>query len=275
MRLAPFLVVLLACSSASAQIHPGATYDSAIPTLEAVVGHKPGDAITTPDEIGRYLEALAKAAPDRTRLVKYATTWEGRPLHYLMVGARERIARLDDVRRGMQALASGAADADRVVSELPVVVWLIHGVHGNEISSADAALQEAYHLLAARGDADTDLTLREAIVIVDPMQNPDGRQRFVTQNLLGRAAEADPEPASAEHDEPWPGGRSNHYLFDMNRDYFALSQPETQGRARVMLEWYPQVVVDLHEMGGNSTYYFAPPANPLNQIGRASCRERG
>ena len=96
------------------------------------------------------------------------------------------------------------------------------------------------------------------------MQNPDGRQRFVTSNLLGRAAEPDPEPASAEHDEPWPGGRSNHYLFDMNRDYFALSQPETQGRSRVMLEWYPQVVVDLHEMGGNSTYYFAPPADPIN-----------
>ena len=80
------------------------------------------------------------------------------------------------------------------------------------------------------------------------------------------AAEPDAEPASAEHDEPWPGGRVNHYLFDMNRDYFALSQLETQGRARVMLEWYPQVVVDLHEMGGNSTYYFAPPANPLNPM---------
>jgi len=265
MRFASLAVLLSVVSlTASAQMVTGTTYDTAIPTLEAVIGHKPGDAITTPDEIGRYLEALAKAAPDRTRLVKYATTWEGRPLHYLMVGARERIARLDDVRRGMQALASGAADVDRVVAELPVLVWLIHGVHGNEISSADAALQEAYHLLAARGDADTDLTLREAIVIVDPMQNPDGRQRFVTQNLLGRAAEADPEPASAEHDEPWPGGRSNHYLFDLNRDYFTLSQPETQGRARVMLEWYPQVVVDLHEMGGNSTYYFAPPAEPFN-----------
>ena len=109
-----------------------------------------------------------------------------------------------------------------------------------------------------------DVALRDALVIIDPMQNPDGRQRFVTGNLLGRAAEPDAEPLSAEHDEPWPGGRSNHYLFDMNRDYFALSQPETQGRARVMLEWYPQVVVDLHEMGGNSTYYFAPPADPLN-----------
>jgi hypothetical protein len=261
------LVLLLAfalCATARAQIQNGATYDPAIPTLESVVGHRPGDAITTPDEIGRYLEALVKAAPDRTRLVQYARTWEGRPLHYLVVGSRERIARLDEIKRGMQTLASGAPEAERLVGDLPVVVWLIHGVHGNEISSSDAALQEAYHLLAARGDADADLTLRDAVVLIDPMQNPDGRQRFVTQNLLGRAAEPDPEPASAEHEEPWPGGRANHYLFDMNRDYFALTQPETQGRAKVMLEWFPQVVVDLHEMGGNSTYYFAPPAEPFN-----------
>jgi hypothetical protein len=232
--------------------------------LKSVIGHDPGEAITTPDEIGRYLEALAKAAPDRTRLLRYATSWEGRPLQYLIVGSSPRIAKLEDVRRGMQAVAAGAADADRLIADLPVVVWLLHGIHGNEISSGDAALQEAYHLLAARGHADADLTLREALVIIDPMQNPDGRQRFITGNLLGRAAEPDPEPLSAEHDEPWPGGRSNHYLFDMNRDYFAVSQPETQGRVKVMLEWYPQVVVDLHEMGGNSTYYFAPPANPMN-----------
>jgi hypothetical protein len=98
------------------------------------------------------------------------------------------------------------------------------------------------------------------------MQNPDGRQRFVTTNLLGGAVEPDSNPQSAEHDEPWPGGRVNHYLFDMNRDYFALSQRETQGRVKTMLEWYPQVVVDLHEMGGNSSYYFAPPADPFNPL---------
>ena len=259
------VLLLLACPAlAAAQLQSGVTYDPAIPTLASVAGHEPGEAITTPEQIGRYLEALARAAPDRTRLVKYATSWEGRPLEYLMIGAPERMARLDEVRRGMRALAAGAPDADALVRELPVVVWLIHGVHGNEISSSDAALQEAYHLLAARGHADVDLTLREAIVIVDPMQNPDGRQRFVTWNLLGTGMAPDPEPAAAEHDEPWPGGRANHYLFDMNRDYFALSQPETQGRARVMLEWYPQVVVDLHEMGGDATYYFAPPAEPFN-----------
>jgi hypothetical protein len=268
-----FAAVLLSAGPAHAQLLAGTTYDPAIPTLKSVVGHDPGEAITTPEQIGRYLDALAKAAPDRTRLVEYARSWEGRPLHYLVVGSKDRIARLDEVRRGMQALGAGAPEGDKLIAGLPVVVWFIHGVHGNEISSGDAALQEAYHLLAATGHADAELTLREALVIIDPMQNPDGRHRFVTHNLLGRSAVPDPEPLSAEHDEPWPGGRSNHYLFDMNRDYFALSQPETRGRVRVMLEWYPQVVVDLHEMGGNSTYYFAPPADPLNpQITEAQRR---
>ena len=267
MRLLSAFALCLWSATVSAQVlPPNVTYDPSIPTLKSVVGHDHGDAISTPDQIGRYLEALTKAAPDRTRLVQYATSWEGRPLHYLVVGSSARLARLDDVKRGLQVLASGATEADRVVADLPVVVLLIHGIHGNEISSSDAALAEAYHLLAARGNPDVDITLRDALVIIDPMQNPDGRQRFVTLNLMGRAVEPDPNPQSAEHDEPWPGGRVNHYLFDMNRDYFALSQRETQGRVKTMLEWYPHVVVDLHEMGGNSSYYFAPPADPFNPL---------
>ncbi|HEY0874695.1 MAG TPA: M14 family zinc carboxypeptidase [Vicinamibacterales bacterium] len=267
MRFLGVLFVCLFSTTASAQVlWPNVTYDSAIPTLKSVVGHDHGDAISTPDQIGQYLAALAKAAPDRTRLVHYATSWEGRPLHHLVIGSPERIAKLDAIKGGMQTLASGSADADRLVATLPVVVYLIHGVHGNEISSGDAALAEAYHLLAARNNPDVDITLRDALVIIDPMQNPDGRQRFLTSNLLGRAIEPDPNPQSAEHDEPWPGGRSNHYLFDMNRDYFAQSQRETQGRVKTILDWYPQVVVDLHEMGGNSTYYFAPPADPFNPL---------
>ena len=258
------LVCLISVTAPAQALWPNVQYDSAIPTLKSVVGHDPGHEITTPDQIVRYFEALSKAAPDRTRLFEYAKSWEGRPLYYMVIASRERIAKLDEIKRGMQTIASGAPEADRLISELPVVVWLIHGVHGNEISSSDAALQEAYHLLAARGNADVDITLRDALVIIDPMQNPDGRNRFITNNLLGRSVEPDPNPQSAEHDEPWPGGRSNHYLFDMNRDYFAMTQPETKGRAKVMLEWYPQVNVDLHEMGGNSSYYFAPPAAPIN-----------
>ena len=186
----------------------------------------------------------------------------------MIVSSAERIAKLDEIKKGLQRLAdprgASASDLDGLIKTLPVVTWLLHAVHGNEISSSDAALAEAHHLLAAQGDPAVDTILRESIVLIDPLENPDGRSRFVFQNLLGQAAVPDGEPASAEHDEPWPGGRSNHYLFDMNRDWFSQSQPETRGRTKLFLEWYPQVVVDLHEMGGNSSYYFAPPADPLN-----------
>jgi len=247
---------------------PGARYEANIPPLKQVTGYDFGERVTPPEEIIRYLKTLHEAAPDRTRLVKYAETWEGRPLYALVIAGAERIRRLEAIGEGMRRLADpralGAGEAEQLIKDLPVVVALLHGVHGNEISSGEAALAEAYHLLAAQGDAAVDLIRREALVIIDPMQNPDGRARFVAQNLLGQAASPDPEPAAAEHDEPWPGGRSNHYLFDLNRDWFAQTQPESRGRARLLLDWAPQVVVDLHEMGGDSTYYFPPGADPPN-----------
>jgi hypothetical protein len=266
-----FLALMLAAALAAAptpELAPGTKYDLKIPTLKQVLGHEAGEVITPPEEIATYLRALNQAAPDRTRLIEYARTWEGRPLWLFIIAAPERIGRLDQVKADLRRIADprglSSGDADRLVRELPVVTWLMHGVHGNEISSSDAALAEAYHILAAQGDADVQAILRDSIVVIDPMQNPDGRARFVTQNLLGRAAVADPNPLSAEHDEPWPGGRVNHYLFDMNRDWFAQSQLETKGRIKAMLEWFPHVVVDLHEMGGDGSYYFAPPATPLN-----------
>jgi Zinc carboxypeptidase len=261
--------VLAGVPAASAQdLWPGATHDSRIPTLKAVTGHDIGQEISTPEEIAIYLKALADAAPDRTRLVEYARTFEGRPLHVLVIGSPARMAHLDELKARLGRLADPrtleSGEVDRLVAELPVVVWLMHAVHGNEISSSDAGLAEAYHLLAATNDPVVDSILRETLVLIDPLENPDGRARFVFQNRFGRAAEPDPERLSAEHDEPWPGGRSNHYLFDMNRDWFARSQPETRGRERIALDYHPQVVVDLHEMGGDNTYYFAPPANPIN-----------
>jgi hypothetical protein len=254
--------------AAAQELWPGATYDPRIPTLKAVIGHDIGEEISSPEEITIYLKALNAAAPDRSRLVEYAKTWEGRPLNVIVIGAPERIARLDAIKADIAKLADprhlSADESARLIDQLPVVVHLEHAVHGNEISSSDAALAEAYHLLAAQNDSMVQTILREALVLIDPLENPDGRARFVTHTKFGRAAAPDADPLSAEHDEPWPGGRSNHYLFDMNRDYISLSQPETRGRIRIGLEYFPQVVVDLHEMGGQNTYYFAPPADPLN-----------
>jgi hypothetical protein len=245
-----------------------ASYDPAIPTPHQVLGHHPAEALTTPEEIVRYFEALAASAPDRTSLVRYGETWQGRPLIMLAIGAPGRMARVAEAQAGLARLADprglDAAEESRLIAELPVVTALVHSVHGNEISPAGSSLLTAYHLLAAREDPDVDLILRESVVLIDPLQNPDGRARFIAHNQLGRAARPDPDPLASERDEPWPGGRSNHYLFDLNRDWFAHTQPESRGRVAALLAWSPQVVVDLHEMGGNSTYYFPPAAFPAN-----------
>jgi hypothetical protein len=271
------LVLALATQSAPVPVNPpgdrpalapGARYDPRIPTLEQVVGHEIGEEITAPDEILAYLKALHDAAPDRTRLVEYARSWQGRPLHVFVIASPARMARLDAIKHDLRRLADprtlAPGEGERLVRELPVVVALLHGVHGNEISSSGAALAEAWHLLAAQDDPAVELIRRDAIVLIDPSQNPDGRARFLLQTREGRASVPDPEAVAAEHDEPWPGGRSNHYLFDLNRDWFAQTQPESAGRVKALLDWMPHVVVDLHEMGGESTYYFPPAAEPGN-----------
>ena len=262
------LAALLQVPAPTQELAPGTRYDPAIPTLEQVVGHDFRAEVTPPDGVIRYMEALHEAAPDRTRLIRYATSWEGRPLVVMVLGTPERIAGLDGIKADLRRLNDprglSEAEGQALLARLPVVTMILHGIHGNEISSSGAAMAEAYHLLAAQGDADVDLVFRESLVLIDPMENPDGRARFVFQNTMGRSRWEDPATWSAEHDEGWPGGRGNHYLFDLNRDLFIQSQPETRGKVGVMLEYRPQIVADLHEMSGNSTYFFPPTAPPSN-----------
>ena len=242
-------------------------YDPAIPTLEQVVGHAPGDRITSPEEVGRYLQALAQATP-RVQVYEYARTWEDRPLWYAVVASEENMSRIEEIRSDNVALAdpnaTSEAEADAIIASNPVVMWLAYGVHGNEISSTDAALLTIYHLVAARADSLASSVLASSVVVVDPMQNPDGRNRFVNhyRQAVGRWPNA--SSASVEQNEAWPGGRTNHYLFDLNRDWFVQTQPESRGKVAAFMHWRPQVYVDLHEMGGNSSYYFPPQAAPLN-----------
>ncbi|MED5461785.1 MAG: M14 family metallopeptidase, partial [Pseudomonadota bacterium] len=178
------------------------------------------------------------------------------------------MARIDDVQAGMQRIAdprkTSRAEAELIIADQPAVTWLSYGVHGNEISSTDASMLTAYHLLASRGDLRVAEIMSDTVVVIDPMQNPDGRDRFLQHYNMSEGLVPDADRISAEHDEPWPGGRTNHYLFDLNRDWFIMTQPETQGRIRIVQEWYPVVYVDLHEMGSDSTYFFAPEADPFN-----------
>ena len=259
-----WLVVLAALAGAalpaSAQSFIEGQFDPAIPTLTATVGHAPGTRITSPDQTYAYIKALAEAAPDRVRLVQYATSWEGRPLYYLVMSAPQNMARLDAIRADMATIAAGRAGNGTAMP----VTWLAYGVHGNEISSTDAALMTAYHLLAAEGDERAAKIMANTIVVIDPMQNPDGRARFVNNFLASTGIAPAADRQAAEHDEPWPSGRVNHYMFDLNRDWFTLSQPETRGKVAAIRQWNPVVVIDLHEMGGDETYFFSPAAQPFS-----------
>ena len=247
---------------------PDTNYDPAIPTFFEVLGYQPGERITWHRDVIRYFHALAKAAPGRVELEEYARTWQNRELIYAVISGAENMASLSEAKANMQLLAdpriTDEAAANRIIDAQPAVTWLSYGVHGNEISSTDASMLTAYHLLASRGDDRVDSILQNTIVVIDPMQNPDGRDRFIHNFVTAEGLLPDSDRLSAEHDEPWPGGRTNHYLFDMNRDWFMQTQPETQGRANAMLEWYPVAYVDAHEMGSDGTYFFAPEAIPYN-----------
>jgi len=266
------LTVTLITSYAYAQdsfvFWPDADYDPAVPTFEDVLGYTPGERITWHADSIRYFEALAKAAPDRISVTAYAKSWEDRDLIYVVVTSKENMARIDDIKSGMQRLANPGqtteAQAQEIIKNQPAVTWLSYGIHGNEISSTEAAMLTAYHLLASRGDARVANIMRDTVVVIDPMQNPDGRDRFIHHFEMAEGLVPDSDRISAEHNEPWPGGRTNHYLFDMNRDWFIMTQPETQGRVKILQEWYPVSFVDAHEMGSDSTYYFAPEAIPYN-----------
>lgn len=247
---------------------PDASYDPSIPSIKDVLGYAPGERITWHRDAIKYFEALAQAAPDRVIINEYARSWQNRELIYVAVSSAKNIASLEAVKAGMQSLAdpreTDAGEAADIIFNQPAVTWLSYGVHGNEISSTDASMLTAYHLLASRSDPRVATILEDTVVIIDPMQNPDGRDRFIHQFTTAEGLTPDSDRNSAEHDEPWPGGRTNHYLFDMNRDWFIQTQPETQGRTKSMLEWYPVAYVDAHEMGSDGTYFFAPEAVPYN-----------
>ncbi|MDD9958451.1 MAG: M14 family zinc carboxypeptidase, partial [Gammaproteobacteria bacterium] len=247
---------------------PNPDYDPAIPTVADVLGYEPGERITWHGDAIRYFEALAAAAPDRMTITEYARSWQNRELIYAVLSSPENISNLDAIKAGMQRLAdpneTDEAAAAVIIDDQPAITWLSYGVHGNEISSTDAAMLTAYHLLASRGDSRVAEIMQDTVVVIDPMQNPDGRDRFIHHFETAEGLIPDSDRISAEHDEPWPGGRTNHYLFDMNRDWFIQTQPETIGRTAAMLEFYPVAYIDAHEMGSDGTYFFAPEAIPYN-----------
>lgn len=248
--------------------------DERVPRPDAFLGYPLGARFTHWDRIVSYLEQVAAASP-RVKMWEYGRTYEGRPLMLVAISSPANIQRLEEIRQDHQRLADTTnvpePERDRIAARAPLVVWLAYGVHGNESSSAEAAMGVAYLLAAGQDDGTGSIgrMLENVVVLIDPLSNPDGRERYVSGFEQRRGAEPNPSRSAAEHWEPWPGGRQNHYLIDLNRDWAWASQQETRHRIVAYRSWEPQVYVDFHEMGSDSSYFFPPSAEPIHpQIDR-------
>jgi hypothetical protein len=242
------------------------TFDPAIPTLQSVLGYDFGEQITRHSQMETYLNALAKAST-QVKIETIGKTYEGRSLYYVILSSSENMARLEEYREANLRLADpriiSANDASQIIENNPVFVGLSYSIHGNEHSGVEAGLALIYYLLAAQDEAVKEI-MRNCIVIVDPMQNPDGRERFINYFYTTAGKRPNADLNAAEHNEVWPSGRTNHYLFDMNRDWTVLSQIENRARIKAYQRYQPHVFADVHEMGENQTYFFPPPTQPQN-----------
>lgn len=265
------LILALTVSTAFAQqtpeLLPGGTYNSAIPTPKAVLGYEVGDRFSDYRNLEKYIDKLV-ASSERVKRVYYGESNELRPLQLLIISSPKNLSRLDEIKAGNKKLTDprnfkSKAEVEQILNSLPGIVWLSYGVHGNEACSPEAAILTAYQLCAGT-DQRTQSILDNVIVLIDPTVNPDGRERYVqwVNSTLGTKPNTNPD--AIEHSEPWPGGRTNHYYFDLNRDWAWQTQKETQGRIPLYREWMPHVHVDFHEMGHTSTYFFFPAAAPIH-----------
>lgn len=276
--LALVVVAVARPTTAAAQhaLAAGGGYDAAVPTPASVLGYEVGERFTPHHMLMRYLDRLAATSP-RIRLDTVAHTFEGREVMMVVVTSEANQRRIDDIRADAARLADprGAAPAElaALAGRAPAIAWLGFTVHGPEASGVEAAIALLYQLAAGQ-DADTRMVLDSTVVLIDPVQNPDGHERQVQDVLRMRTALGVPvHPASRIHSGNWPGPRTSHYYFDLNRDWYAQSHPETRGRTAAMLQWWPHVAADLHEMGSNSTYFFPPPMAPVNRIVHESIRQ--
>ena len=205
---------------------------------------------------------------NRLQIVEYARSHEDRPLFAVYISTPENLANLESIESNILLLSDSRKINDRqakeIVDSLPAVAWMSYSIHGNETSGADAALASIYHLIASE-DKDVLEMLDNMIVIIDPLMNPDGRDRFAKSLEQYRGTAPNVDDQSLLHSGDWPYGRTNHYFFDLNRDFYFLTQPETKGRVALINKWRPQLMIDGHEMGPQDTFLMGPPREPINK----------
>jgi hypothetical protein len=264
-------IVLLTALQTSAQdlsyyLPNDVTYNPAIPKPKDIIFHEVGEWHVTHDRLVNYMKAIAAAAPDRVKLETMGFTYEQRPQVLLIITSPKNQQRLEEIRQQHLLLSDPTKSASVNIDNMPIVVWIGHSIHGNEPSGANAALLTAYYLAAAQGKQIDEL-LDNVVILFDPSFNPDGLQRFSTWANQHKSKNLVTDPNSREFNEVWPGGRYNHYWFDLNRDWLPSVHVESQNRLQWFHKWKPNILTDHHEQGSNSTFFFQPgvPArvNPL------------
>lgn len=229
-------------------------FDPAIPTPQEVLGYEVGEWHVRHDQLVRYMEILAEKS-DRINYEIIGRTHEQRPLVMLTITAANKLANVEQTRQAHLArLSNGESDAN---TDQPAVVWMGYSVHGNESSGSNSALLVAYYLAAAQGK-EIDTLLNNTVILLDPSLNPDGLARFANWANSNRGMNLSSDPQTREHVESWPSSRTNHYWFDLNRDWLLLQHPESRARIAKFHHWKPNILTDFHEMGPNSTYFFQP-----------------
>ncbi len=240
---------------------PAEDYNSNIPTPKDIIGHEVGEWHITHDKLVIYMKALA-ASSNRISLENRGKTYEGRPLLLLTITSPENHTNIEEIRKKHIAATNDAS----LSIDHPIVVYQGFSIHGNEPSGSNAALAVAYYLAASKSQATEDL-LKNTVILFDPSFNPDGLQRFAYWANTNRSKNINPDPNDREYSEIWPRGRTNHYQFDMNRDWLPVQLPESKARIATFHQWLPNILTDHHEMGSNSSFFFQPGipsrTNPL------------
>jgi hypothetical protein len=226
------------------------------------LGYKLGDRFTRHHQVINYFNHVAENNTN-VKLIKYGETYEKRPLHLAIIASPENFSNLEEIRKN-QLRSAGLIDGDANNNGI-AIVWLSYNVHGNEAVSTEVSMKTLYELINP-GNQKTKKWLENTVIILDPCINPDGRERYVNWYYQKGNLPYNKNPDAAEHHEPWPGGRANHYLFDLNRDWAWATQIETQNRLIAYNEWLPNVHVDFHEQGVDQPYYFAPAAEPYHEV---------
>lgn len=231
------------------------TYDSAIPKPQDILGYVPGTWHVSHDLLLNYMEKMADASP-RITIERRGLTFEGRPLVLLTITSPENHANISTIKK--QHLALTDANAQSLNTDtMPIVTYQGMSIHGNEASGSNAGLLAVYYLAAAQGPK-IDSMLKNTVILFDPSFNPDGLQRFSYWANTNKNVSLTADPQDREYDEVWPGGRSNHYWFDLNRDWLPAQLPESQARIKTFHDWHPNILTDHHEMGSNSSFFFQP-----------------